>query len=71
MKKIILIRDHSQESESAEQLLLTHNIEFVKIVTNSEFGSPSLIDSDSAFSYQGLEEISEFTKTKPVTIEQI
>ena len=63
MKKTIFIRNHSPESDKAESLLKELSIDYITIVTDSEYGTPSVIVPDSAYSYQGYAEIAEFART--------
>jgi hypothetical protein len=63
MKRIIFVRDHSQECNEAEQLLRKYKVDFVTFVENSDDGIPCLIVPDSSCSYTGYSEISEYANS--------
>lgn len=63
MSYAIFIRDFSEESEKAQQLLNDNKVDYVEMLSNSNDNEPTLIVRDSNFSYYGYDEISDYTKS--------
>lgn len=54
-RKVILLRDHSEESEKAEKILKRYDIDHAQLFLTSEGRLPSIISPDSAYAYEGIE----------------
>lgn len=66
-ENLILVLDLSEESEKAKKLLNACHLSFMEVFRTSDDGSPTLISSGSAYSYQGYEEIKEYADSLPVS----
>jgi hypothetical protein len=61
-RKVILLRDHSKESEKAERILKRCNIDHAQLFSTSGGRLPSIISPDSAYTYEGIEGVRLFTR---------
>ncbi len=60
-RKVILLRDHSEESEEAVKILKDYSIDFVYLFCDKHESSlPSIISSDSAYAFEGIGGIRRF-----------
>jgi len=59
-RKVILLRDHSEESETAENILRKSKIEFTQLFSSSEGRLPSILSPNSAYAYEGIEGVNLF-----------
>jgi len=52
-RKVILLRDYSEESEEAEKILKNYSIDFAYLFC-SDGRLPSLVDPGSAYAFEGI-----------------
>jgi len=53
-RKAILLRNSSEESKEAENILKEFNIDYAQLFSTSEGRLPSIISPDSAYAYEGM-----------------
>jgi hypothetical protein len=60
--KIIFFKSHHEDGDKAEKLLKEAKIDFVTILACNDVNVPTLIVPDSAYPYEGLNEIKEYVE---------
>ena len=61
-RKAILLRNRSEESKEAEKILKKCNIDHAQLFSTSEGRLTSIISTDSAYAYEGIEGVRLFVR---------